>query len=104
MKTPDTVCTASSATTKRNFSRKSTATEAQYERIDAMLSGGPKNTMEFRRAGIMSPASRIKEMNDRLGYFIASSPINVVDEWGFMHYGVALYEIHNRSDTRRLAQ
>ena len=81
---------------KFNFGLKSTATEAQYPRIVTMLETGPKNTMEFRRAGIMSPASRIKEMNDRMGYYISSNPINVWDEWGYCHKGVALYELIDR--------
>lgn len=81
---------------KFNYSSKSTATEAQYPRIVTMLETGPKNTMELRRAGIMSPASRIKEMNDRMGYYISSNPINVWDEWGYCHKGVALYELIDR--------
>ena len=79
-----------------NFIKKSTAAEAQYARIDELLSTGPKNTMEFRRAGIMSPAARIKEMNDRMGYYISSNPVDVYDEWGFQHRGVALYELVER--------
>jgi hypothetical protein len=59
-----------SAPNKRNFSAKSTATEAQYERVLAMLRTGPKNTMELRRASVIIPAARIKEMNDELGYSI----------------------------------
>jgi hypothetical protein len=77
----------------RKYSRKSTSTEAQYQRIVTMLETGPKNTMEFRRAGIMSPASRIKEMVDRMGYYISSTPINIWDEWGYCHKGVALYQL-----------
>ena len=81
---------------KRKFSSKSTATEAQIERIAAMLSAGPKSTIELRRAGIMQPAARIKTMNDDKGFYISSNPINVVDDWGYMHCRVALYELIDR--------
>jgi hypothetical protein len=80
-------------TNVRKFSPKSTATEAQYSRIVTMLRTGSKNTMEFRRAGIMSPASRIKELNDCYGFYISSNPIDLWDEWGYCHKGVALYEL-----------
>lgn len=81
-------------TNPRKFSRKSTATEAQYERIDRMLSTGEKNTFQFRRAGIMSPASRIKEMNDLLGYDIPTIALrDLYDEEGFRHRRVAVYEM-----------
>jgi hypothetical protein len=78
-------------------SLKSTATEAQYERIDRMLTTGSKSTFEFRRAGIMSPASRIKEMNDKLGYYIPTvDQRDIYDEQGFLHKRVAIYELIDR--------
>jgi hypothetical protein len=80
-----------------NFSRKSTATEAQYERIDRMLATGEKNTFQFRKAGIMSPASRIKEMNDKLGYYIPTiDQRDIYDEEGFLHKRVGVYELIDR--------
>lgn len=81
----------------RKHSRKSTATLAQYERIDAMLSSGEKNTFQFRKAGIMSPASRIKEMNDRLGYYIPTiDQRDIYDEEGYLHKRVGVYELIDR--------
>ena len=88
------------ATKKRKYSRKSTATEAQYERIDRMLSTGEKNTFQFRKAGIMSPASRIKEMNDRLGYDIPTiDQRDIYDEEGYLHKRVGVYELIGRPMT-----
>ena len=79
---------------KKRLSRKSTATEAQYERIITMLRSGRKNTLDFRRAGCMSPAARIKELNDNYGAYIPTvSTVNIVDEWGFSHKGIAVYEL-----------
>jgi hypothetical protein len=73
---------------------KSTATEAQYAAVRGMLQSGPKNTMELRRAGVMMPAARIKEMNERLGYMIQRiALVNLWDEWGFKHARIAVYEM-----------
>lgn len=94
MKTPDTSKPVSSAPSKRKFTKKSTATEAQYERLLQLLRLRPHNTMELRRAGIMMPAARIKELNDRYDYSIDTiDRINLTDEWGFPHSGVAIYSL-----------
>lgn len=91
MTTPD---TNKPAPSPRKFSKKSTAIEAQYERLLDMLNLRDHNTMEFRRAGIMMPAARIKELNDRYGYSIATvDRVTLVDEWGFSHSGVAIYSL-----------
>lgn len=82
------------ATTKRKYSRKSTVTEAQYDRIVTMLRVGPKSTFDFRKVGIMSPASRIKELNDKLGYYIPTIALrDLYDEEGFLHKRVGVYEL-----------
>ena len=96
MKTPDTTNAMPSAPSKRKFSSRSTATEAQYERIISELGNGPRNTMQLRMLGVLCPAGRIKELNDKFGYYISSNPINISDEYGFMHRGVALYELIDR--------
>jgi hypothetical protein len=94
MKTPNTSEPALSAPNSRNFSNKSTSTAAQYQRMIQMLRPGRKDTMQFRRAGIMMPAARIKELNDKFGYEIVRvSLITLWDEWGFAHKGVAVYEL-----------
>ncbi len=89
--------TGQAATKTRKFGLKSTATEAQYERIDRMLSTGEKNTFQFRKAGIMSPATRIKEMNDKLGYYIPRiDQRDIYDDEGYCHPRVAVYELIDR--------
>lgn len=94
MKTPDPTNAESSAPNKRKSSNKSTATQAQYDRIVLMLRGGPKNTMELRRAGIMAPAARVKELNDNHGFYIPrAAEVDLWDEWGFSHKGIAVYEL-----------
>lgn len=82
-------------TTKvRKYSGKSTATEAQYSRIVTMLRTGPKSTFEFRKVGIMSPASRIKEMNDKLGFYIPTIDLrDLYDSEGYLHKRVGVYEL-----------
>lgn len=86
--------TSKQNTVKRKFTRKSTATAAQYERVIDMLRAGEKNTLEFRRAGIMAPAARIKELNDHHGFYIPTiALITIYDEWGFGHKNIAVYEL-----------
>lgn len=82
-------------TTKRTkFSAKSTANHAQYERTERMLSTGQKSTIDLRRGGVMMPAARIKEMNDRLGYVIRRVDLrDLYDEEGYCHPRVAIYEL-----------
>ena len=76
------------------FKSKSTATEAQYHRIVHMLRTGTRSTFDFRKAGIMAPAARIKELNDRHGYYIPTVALrNLWDDEGFMHPRVAIYEL-----------
>ena len=73
---------------------KSTATEAQYERIRSMLRIGQRSTFDFRRAGIMAPAARIKEMNDKHGFYIPTVDLrDLWDDEGFCHPRVAIYEM-----------
>ena len=92
------------ATKTRKYGLKSTATEAQYERIERMLSTGEKNTFQFRKAGIMSPASRIKEMNDKLGYYIPTiDQRDIYDDEGYCHPRVAVYELIDRPAQGRRA-
>lgn len=88
----------------RKFSAKSTATEAQYERIDRLLSTGQKSTFDFRKAGVMAPAARIKEMNDKLGYYIPTVALrDLWDDEGYCHPRVAVYELIDRPKNQRAA-
>lgn len=94
MKTPAPTEVKTSAANKRKFSQKSTATHAQYERVEAMLSTGQKSTIELRRGGVMMPAARIKEMNDRHGYTINRVDLrDLYDEEGYLHPRVAIYQL-----------
>lgn len=82
------------ATNGRKFSAKSTATEAQYERIVTMTRTGEKSTIDLRRAGVMMPAARIKELNERRGYNIVRVALrDLWDEWGYRHPRVAIYAL-----------
>jgi hypothetical protein len=86
--------TSNHSTNTRKFSLKSTATEAQYERSIVMLRTGEKSTIELRKAGVMMPAARIKELNDRYGYNIIRVALrDLWDEWGFCHPRVAIYAL-----------
>lgn len=82
------------ATKTRKFGLKSTATEAQYERSIIMLRTGEKSTLDLRRAGVMMPAARLKELNDRYGYNIVRVALrDLWDEWGFCHKRIAIYAL-----------
>ena len=76
------------------FNEKSTLTEAQYGRIVRMLRSSEKTTIDFRRAGIMAPASRIKELNDKFGFYIPTiAQRDIYDDQGFLHKRVAVYAL-----------
>ena len=91
--------TESSAPKQRKFNAKSTATEAQYERILNMLRTGPRSTIELRKGGVMMPAARIKELNDRHSYTIPRIELrDLWDEDGFLHPRVAVYELQGEPD------
>ena len=100
MKTPDTTKAVSSAPIKRDFNSKFIATAAQYKRLLQMLRLRPHNTMELRRAGVMMPAARVKELNDRHGYQIPTvERVDLWDEWGFKHARIAIYELQAEPET-----
>ena len=94
-----------SANNTRKFSARSTATEAQYHRIVTMLKAGPKSTFDFRKVGIMAPASRIKELNDRYGFYIPTIDLrDLYDEEGFLHKRVGVYELIDEPKKAEVAQ
>ena len=85
-----------SKTIRPQFTAKSVATQAQYERIITMLRAGEKSTFDFRKAGIMSPATRVKELNDDHGYSIPTvARRDLYDLDGFRHPRVAVYALHS---------
>ena len=90
---------ATPATKKRKYSRKSTATEAQYERVDRAFDHPGKllSTLDFRKMGVLHPAGRVKEMNEKLGYYIPTADLRtVIDDEGFAHPRIAFYELVDR--------
>jgi len=83
----------------RKYGLKSTATEAQYERVDRAFDYAGKliSTLDFRKMGVLHPAGRIKEMNEKLGYYIPTvDQRTVIDEQGFPHPRIAFYELIDR--------
>lgn len=90
---------------KRLKNWRETATAAQYAKILELLkpNGNSKSTHDLRRAGIMQPAARIKELRDRFGYPIQRVALQAIyDDWGYSHRGVAFYAIIVPIDKRPL--
>lgn len=74
------------------YSRRSTSTKAQIERVLEMLRRRPRHTHELRKAGISHPSGRIDDLK-KLGYSFSRVLINTVDSDGFTHVNVALYSL-----------
>ena len=94
------------ATKTRKYSLKSTAIEAQYERVDRAFDYPGKliSTLDFRKMGVIHPSGRIKEMNEKLGYYIPTvDQRTVIDDQGFPHPRIAFYELIDRPAQRRAA-
>ena len=72
---------------------KSTATEAQRNRVIHALRIRPHTTYDLRRLGIYQAPARIKELRDRFGYVITTDPVVIVDRDGYHHARVALYTL-----------
>lgn len=79
--------------THLKFSAKSTATEAQRERIIQALRRRPHTSYDLRRLGIYQAPARIKELRDRLGYVITTDLTVLVDRDGYWHARCALYSL-----------
>lgn len=89
----------------RHSNAKSTATEAQYRRIVRMLRTGDKSTFDFRKAGVMAPAARIKELNDNHGAYIPTvAQRDMWDEEGYLHPRVAIYSLVDEPKTFRVSE
>jgi len=85
------------------FSRKSSAREDQYDRINRAFDYDGKliSTLDFRKMGVIHPSGRIKEMNERLGFNISTADLRtVIDDQGFPHPRVAFYELIDRPNVR----
>lgn len=77
--------------------QKSTATEAQIQRLIELLRNGPKDTHFLRRMGISHPAGRVQDLLLR-GYEVSSSRTTTIDSDGYSHSGVALYDLVDEPD------
>lgn len=77
---------------RQRFSAKSTASEAQRQRILAALNAGPKTSYDLRRLGAYQNPTRIFELR-RAGHSITTSRVVVTDGDGFTHTRVALYSL-----------
>lgn len=82
---------------EKKYSARSTATEAQIQRLLDMLRTNRRNTHELRKVGISHPAGRIQDLKKR-GFAIDKSTISTVDSDGYVHVGVALYELIGEPD------
>lgn len=83
---------AKQATEQRQYSRKSTATEAQRQRILEALRTGPKTSYDLRRMGCYQAPARIIELR-RLGYEIETERVALYDRDGYMHPRCARYHL-----------
>lgn len=75
------------------FSAKSTATEAQRERIIHALRTRPNTSYDLRRLGCYQSAARVKELRDQFGYVITTDLITLIDRDGYWHARCALYTL-----------
>ena len=77
----------------RAIRSRSTATEAQRERILSMLRTGEKSTFDFRSVGVMQTSTRIHELRAR-GYNIPTvARRDLFDADGYRHERVAVYAL-----------
>jgi hypothetical protein len=83
-------------TSSRKYSRKSTATIAQTNKLRGLLRLRPHHTYELRKQGISHPAGRVNDLED-MGCVIDSDRITTVDGDGFSHVGVAIYTLISES-------
>jgi hypothetical protein len=75
------------------YSAKSTASEAQRERILHALRQGPKTSYDLRRLGCYQAPARIKELRDKFGYVITTERVTLYDRDGYMHPRAARYAL-----------
>jgi Helix-turn-helix domain len=72
---------------------KSTACEAQRERIMIALRESAKTSHDLRRLGCYQAPARIKELRDRYGHNIRTERVTLYDSDGYMHRGAARYHL-----------
>lgn len=77
---------------KRKYTPKSSATEAQHARILEALRAGPKSTHDLRRLGVFQTSVRILELR-RKGYSIQTERVTLIDSDGYAHDRAGLYSL-----------
>lgn len=77
----------------RQFSPKSTHSQAQRDRIVEALRRRPQTTEDLRKLGIFQAPARVKELRDRHGYEIETTRVTLVDREGYLHPGAARYTL-----------
>ena len=82
------------AKTKKDESlhSRSTTTAAQRARLLALLRIAPRTTHELRAHGVSHPAGRVHDLQ-KCGFRIDSSRVTTVDSDGYVHAGVARYQL-----------
>lgn len=75
-------------------SKKSTATEAQRQRILEALRISPKTSYDLRRMGCYQCPARIFELRG-MGYVIRMERVTLYDRDGFAHKGAARYHLES---------
>ncbi len=86
------------APNKREFTAKSTHSEAQRQRILNALRMRPQTSYDLRRIGCYQAPARVKELRDRFGYVINTDRVTLVDRDGYMHPRAALYSLVSEPD------
>lgn len=74
------------------ISSRSAATEAQIQKLLALLRLAPRHTHELRALGVSHPAGRVLDLQKR-GYSLSSTRVTTVDSDGYSHAGVAMYSL-----------
>lgn len=87
----------SKSTKPTKYSLRSTATEAQQQRVVDLTRGQGRDTYQLRSHGISHPAGRVRELQKR-GYLFDVARITTTDADSFTHRGVALYTLIREPD------
>lgn len=73
--------------------KRSTATQAQEQRLIEALREGPKTTDELRALGIFQPNARIWALRHKRGYEIITVRYDGLGADGYWHVGLARYAL-----------
>lgn len=84
--------------TPRKFGAKSTAGEAQRQRILEALRIKPRTSYDLRRIGCYQCPTRIKELRAK-GWNISTARVTLIDAEGYLHPRCALYSLFEATAT-----